>query len=174
MARITSVVFLAAALASVTGCTSALKQAYYEVRGAQADVVEMDESAPPSLAQYQSVVFEPATTQIGPKIAPPSVLAAYDTSARAEAEALKDAFPGGEPSLTVRTEILYSQNKGLMSGALGLARVRLSGSDGTTRDIVVKSESKSFRAGDKNNLAEAAVKAVGGYLRKHKGGEAKK
>ena len=58
-----------------------------------------------------------------------------------------------------------------MSHAECLARVRMH-EDGTlVADVVVRSESKSFRAGDEKALAGACIQAIGKFLKKQKKGE---
>lgn len=160
---------LAAAFAPLAGCTTVLKQAYYEVRGAKARVVMVEDRDPALLEGVKSVRFEPATTLIGPKITPPALLRAYDAAVqRVAGDLRKEAYPGGEPALTVRSDMIYAQTKGLMSGALCLTRVRMTADDGGALDVLVKAESKSFRAGGEDDLASAAAEALGRFLREKK------
>ncbi len=114
----------------------------------------------------QSVEFTPATTTVGSRICPPEVLRAYDRSANQVAFRLKRSYAGGEPSLKIDSEVLYFQGKGLLSGALLLARVQMHAGDELVGDALVKTESNSFRAGGEGDLAQASLDALARFLEK--------
>jgi hypothetical protein len=158
----------------LTGCSpfSMAERAYYEVRGAQGDVICISRLADDALARFQSVRFEPATATVGRQLAPPALLSAWNAAGREEEETLRAAYSGGAPALRVSSEILYFQRKGLMSGGECLARVRMYDGDQMAADVMVRSESKAFRAGGERDLANAAVKAIGQFLSRQKHAEA--
>jgi|GEM_PF-2277336 len=154
---------------STTGCFTIAKQAFQEARGAQADVVAVTELRAGTLARYRAIEFLPAKTTVGPKLCPPEVLRAYDYCANQTRAELRRLFPGEEPRLTVASEVLYFQKKGLLGGALMLTRVRLSEGDQLLADVVVKAESESFRAGGEDDLAGASLSALRRFLEGHAG-----
>ena len=154
-----------AALLATTGCTTAAKQAFHEVLGARGVIKFIDEPSPAELDQYQSRRFEPAQTTIGPRLCPPALRRSYDAYADKLVLDLGDRFPGGEPVLTISTEILYFQEKGLFGAAQLLARLKFTGGDRLVGDAIVVVGSKSFRAGGAGALVEASVKTIGKFLK---------
>ncbi len=159
-------ILLVANVAWVTGCFTVAKQAFSEVRGAQGEMLPIREMSAAALARYRSVEFTPATTTVGSRICPPELLRAYDRSANQVASRLKRSYAGGEPSLKIDSDVLYFQGKGLLSGALLLARVRMRAGDELVGDALVKTESNSFRAGGEGDLAQASLDAVAWFLEK--------
>lgn len=151
----------------LTGCMSVAKQAFYELRGAKAEVVLNGHAA--DLQPYASVEFTPVTTTLSDRLCPRDVIAAYDRYLRALPRELEVAYPGGEPRLTLDSEVMYFQSKGIMSQAQMLTRVRMRTGDHLLVDAIVKCESKAFREGGGDDLAETSVKALGKWLRKQKG-----
>jgi hypothetical protein len=156
------VLLLIVLLLPLSGCTTALKQAYYEVRGAQSDILLITELREDALAPYRRLVLEPTTTTVGDRICPPRALRLYDEHLADAVQDLRSVYPGGEPGLRINSEIVYTQKKGLLSGALALVRVRLrdTGDDHLVVDTLIRTESKSFREGGENALAESSVKAL--------------
>jgi hypothetical protein len=148
----------------LTGCFSVVKQAYYEVRGAQGEVLIITQPDAAALARAAELTFSPATTTIGPGLCPSAVLRAYDRSANQLVARLRPRYPGGEPQLAVTSDVQYFQKKGLLSGGLLLARVRMTVAGQPALDALVKSESQSFREGGEDDLADAAVAALGEFL----------
>ena len=150
----------------LAGCTTVAKQAFQEFRGARSKVLLTHNLAPDALLGYQTVRFASATTTIGDELCPPELRRQYDRFVAELALTLRDEYPGGQPTLLVSPEILYFQEKGLLSGAECLARVRMK--DDTSQklvvDAIVRTESKAFRAGGERALAESSVKAVGEFL----------
>jgi len=168
--RPTVILGLAVGLLPQTGCLSVLKLGIQEVRGASADVLTVVDLPDGALALYRGLEFEPATTTAGPVICPPALLSAYDRAAAETRRELARVFPGGEPSLRVAGEILYFQKKGLLSAAQCLTRLKILGGGELLADAIVRAESKAFREGDEEALAEASLKAVRRFLlRKHRG-----
>jgi hypothetical protein len=152
-----------------TGCTTVAKQAFYELRGAKAEVVLNSEPADVDLEPYVAVEFAPATTTLSDRLCPREVIAAYDRHARALTRDLLEAYPGGEPRLVLDSEVLFFQSKGIMSQAQMLTRVRMRDGERLVADAIIKCESKAFREGGGKELAETSVKGLAKWLRKQKG-----
>lgn len=149
------------------GCSRAIKQAYYEVRGADSDIILISPFDAQTLSPYRALSFEPASSTVGPRICPPRLLGYFDEYLAAAAAELRDVYPGQSPRLVVSSEVLYCQKKGLLSAAMCLARVRMRDAD-TRRlvvDAIVRTESKSFREGGRRALAESSVKELTKFLR---------
>lgn len=169
MSRLTaacSAALFVALLVTSTGCTTVAKQAFRELRGAHADVLLNEPVAVEKMQPYGSVEFSPITTTLGPRLCPLELKRAYDQFAREEGLRLREELPGGSPTLTLDSEALFFQGKGLLSQATFLIRVKMRNGGAVVADAVVVTESKSFRAGDADDLAEASVRALGDWLRK--------
>lgn len=151
-------------LLCLTGCFSVAKQAFHEVRGAQGKVLIITQPEPAALTRAGELTFSPATTTIGPGLCPNAVLRAYDHSANQLVARLRPRYPGGEPQLAVASDIQYFQKKGLLTGGLLLARVRMTLAGQLALDALVVAESRSFREGGEADLADAAVAALGEFL----------
>ena len=160
----------AAALLSLScgcGAPTIARQAFHELRGAQADISFIEAVGQNALAKYESVRFEPASSDVG-QVCPPKVLQAWNRHAVEEQADLAEYFPGGAPTLRIESEIWFFKEKGLLGNAECLARVRMR-DDGTLKaDLVVQALSKAFRAGDESALTDAAVKAIGKFLKEQK------
>jgi len=164
---------LLAALAAVCltqiGCTTAIKQAYYELRGASANVL-LNELIPPSaLEPFDSVRFEPVTTSLTARLVPRKLLTEYDRFAANAPTQLADCFPGSTRTLVVASDVLYFQEKGLLSPAMMLTRVHLRDGGRVVADTVVRVESKAFRDGGEDDIAEAAIRGLSKFLREQRG-----
>ena len=164
---------LLAALAAVCltqiGCMSAVKQAYYELRGARANVL-LNELVPPSaLEPFDSVRFEPATTSLTARLVPRKLLTEYDRFAANAPAQLADCYPGGTRTLVVASDVFYFQEKGLLSPAMMLTRVHLRDGGRVIADTIVRVESKSFRDGGEDDIAEAAIRGLSKFLREQRG-----
>ncbi len=160
-----------AALLTATGCSpmGALKSAYYEFKGAGADLKINQAVDDRTLATYDAVDFDAAHTTLGEKLVSRALLAAYDRATRTATEKLREEGYGGDANrLRVSTEFIYCQEKGLLSAGLAIARVKISGASQLVLDAIVKAESRAFTRGGEDDLAEASVRAVQKYLRKHK------
>jgi hypothetical protein len=168
MTRLTGLaaVLVLAALLPLSGCTTAAKHAFYEVRGAQGSMLYIDDLDADELRPCQSVRFEPATTTIGSRLCPPAFLHEYDRAAQAMTEKLRDQFPGGPPVLTITGDVLYFQKKGLLSGAQSLVRTRFTVDGRLLADAIVRVESRAFREGDHAALAEETIDTIGKALRR--------
>jgi hypothetical protein len=167
-AEVTLVLLLAANTLPLAGCLTVAKQAFEEARGAQGEVLPITQVSETTLARYQSLEFTPATTAAGGRLCPPALLRAYDRAANRLAARLKTYYPGSAPTLTVDSEILYFQAKGLLSGAFMLTRVKMHEHDQLAVDALVKAESAAYSAGDEDDLADAAVHALGKFLKRAK------
>lgn len=155
---------LAALGLSLTGCMTAIKQAFHEAKGATGEVFTTSEVADGALERFQSIEFRPATTEVGPKITPPTLLLGFDNGAREVMTDLKPDYPGGAPTLTIDTTLLYFQSKGILSGAEALARVKMFDGDRIVVDSVVRSESDAFSAGGEDALSSALARGVRKFL----------
>ncbi len=154
------------ALLSLSGCTTAAKHAFYEVRGAQGSMLYINELQADDVRACQSVRFEPATTTIGPRLCPPAFQHEYDRAAQALTTELYGSFPGGPLALTISSDVLYFQKKGLLSGAQSLVRTRFSVDGRLLADAIVRVESRAFREGDHVALAEETIDTIGKTLRR--------
>lgn len=156
-------------LGNAVGCTTIAKQAFEEARGADGEYFSEQLHPPAWLRPYRSVSFAPATAAIGRNLTPGDALAAYDTAARDVArEEIAEDYPGGEPSLTVQTEFLICQKKGILGSAVCVARTQLISEGRTLSDGIVLVQSKSFRAGDSEALGAETAKALVKYLYENK------
>ncbi len=173
MRRMASLIWLVTCcgmLLTTGGCMTAAKAALHEVRGAHAELLFVSSTLREQVAAFNDVDFAPATTTLGGRLCSPKVLSAFDRNTHdlRQSEKFAAAFPGGEPTLRVDSEVYYYQEKGLLSGALLLVRVKMHGGGQLLTDALVKVESKSFREGDSSALTEAGVEAIGKFLRKQK------
>jgi hypothetical protein len=159
---------LSVALLSLSGCITAARQAFYEIRGAKADVLLNDPGPASAVATYGTVTFEPLTTTLSAGLCPPRVLTEYDKAASSAQTVLSEVFTGGGPTLSVGGEVQYFQEKGFFSGAQCLTRVRMTDGGRTVIDALVLAESKSLRAGGEEDLARASVKAIAEFLAERK------
>jgi hypothetical protein len=160
---------LATGTLSLTGCFTLAKQAYNEARGAQGDVLPITDAGHLTLQKYRDIQFTPATTTTGSRLCPPALTRAYDRSANQLDARLKSWFPeeGGAPTLTVDSDVLYFQGKGMLSGAFMLTRVKLREGDQPVTEVMVRAESEAFRAGGEDALANASVDALGKFLKRY-------
>ncbi len=158
---------------SLGGCSRAIKQVYYEFRGAKAKIHPMRETDPSVFAPYKSISFTPATTRSGQLICPPSLLSEYDRAASEVVSELETQFPGGEPTLQISSDILFCQRKGAFSVAEVLARIRMADGDKTVFECLVKSESKALTQRGEDDLSRACAKALGDFLIERKKDAAK-
>lgn len=159
---------MAAALPVTTGCTTAAKQALQEVRGARADMLFNQDVGERVLARFEELRFSPPTTTLSTKLCPPELLRAYEQNARELTIDLAELYPGGEPLLTIDSEMQLFRKKGLLNRAELLMRVKMHDEQGLIVDTLVIASSKAFRAGGEEHLTEAALKAIGKLLRKQK------
>lgn len=163
-----AVVALLAALAPTqAGCLSLLKQGVHEVRGAQAELRWVSAMPSGSFDRFRSVELELSTTTAAP-ICTPRLLDAYNEALSSLARELQDVYPGGEPSLRVSSELQFFQGKGLLSGGMCIARVRMRDGGQQIGDALIVGETSSFRAGGEGSLAEACVEELGKVLRKRR------
>lgn len=152
-----------------SGCSSVVKQVIAEGRGAKAELKPLRTVAARELSGYQGVSFSPARTELPPSLCPPRLLSEYDREAARRVEQLAKHFPGGEPALTVESDVLYFQEKSFFGSAECLARVKLRSAGGVVMDALVRAESRSFRAGDEEGLAKALVREICEFLLDQKG-----
>lgn len=149
----------------LTGCTTALKHAYYELRGAKGDIEFIQTPTAAELEACQGLRLSAVESTIGPKLCPPKLRVAYDRHARQLVSDLREEFPGGEPTLELGSEILYFHPKGLFGKAELIVRVRFVESGREIGDALVVVGSKAFRAGGANALADTAVSTLEKFLR---------
>jgi hypothetical protein len=165
LSRRASALLPIALLVLLSGCTTALKQAYYEIRGAKSKIIPVRDLQENALLECRSFRFEPVTTTVGDRICPPELRHAWDRHAAELASELREFYPGGDPGLLIASEILYFQKKGLLSGSQCLTRVKMREGERLIVDAIVRTESKSFREGGEDALAESNVKALGKFLK---------
>ncbi|MCC6360252.1 MAG: hypothetical protein IT450_16025 [Phycisphaerales bacterium] len=158
------VVLAAVAVMPLTGCMTAIKQALREAKGATGEVFPTREVRPGELERFNGVAFRPATTDVGERITPAALLLGFDNGAREIAGDLAADYPGGDPTLTIQTSLIYFQSKGILSGAEALARVKMLEGDRVVIDSVVRSESDAFRAGDEEALSAALARGIRKFL----------
>lgn len=149
-----------AGLCTGTGCSTILKQGFYEARGAQGQVLPMQDLSFADQNSFGEVRFAPATTTASDRIISRELLSAYDRLAPRAVEDVQAAYETDGPPLTVECELIYFQNKGMLSPALLLARVRFLSGERLVQDSLVKVESQAFRAGDEESLARATLDAI--------------
>jgi len=165
-------------LIAQTGCVTAAKTAYYEIRGAKVKVVPARTDVPRTqitdiFAPYQSFSFQPATTTLGSHLCPPKVISAYNEAARAlpsDPEVMAE-FPGGGSTLTISSDIEFFESKGLLGSALMFTRVHFRDGGRDVLDALVITKSSSFREGGRTALATETVEGIGDFLRTAKTGE---
>lgn len=147
-----------------TGCTTALKRAYYEIRGAKGEVKPVAPLSDAQRTEYRGVEFKPVHTTLSPSLCPPAVRIAFDRAAREMTRALDRRFPGGAPVLSVDPEIVYYQEKGLLGQAHLILRARLNNDNAAVADLLVVVVSESFREGDSEALTEEAAEVIVRYI----------
>lgn len=155
---------LLVAVLPAAGCMTAAKQAYFEMRGAQGEVLALTEPVVADSHSFGSLEFLPATTTVSDRVVPPELLTAYNRRAPRIIEDVEAAYLPGDRRLSIMTDVTYFQSKGLLSPAMLLARVYFRDGDRLVQDTIVKVESKAFRAGDEKDLADAALNAVRGHV----------
>lgn len=164
--RATLLAMLMACAAAACGCTTAAKQALYELRGARGKLIWVSAPHTERLGRVRGLRFEPATTSIGDRLCPPAFRAAFDRRVAERLAALGEIYPGGAPVLRIESDVLYFQKKGLLSEAQALTRVRMHDDIGLLADGIVRVESRSFRAGDEEDLAEETADTIVRFLRR--------
>jgi len=167
---------------TLTGCTSVAKRAYYEVRGAKVSVLPAQQMVSRTqivntFAPYKSFTVLPASSSVGEHMCPQRVLSAFDAAVN-EIRQDKDYmdkfaahYPGGDPAFTVSITLHFVESKGLLGSALLFARVQMTDGATTLLDAVILTESKSFREGGSEKLAEETAKGIGRFLIHAKTGE---
>ncbi len=153
---------------STTGCGTIAKQAFHEVLGARGKLYFNNDVPPHALAYYQSVEFTPTSTELSTRLCRPAALHYCDRYARKVQADLSDVYPGGEPRLTIDIDVLYVHTKDLLKAAQLLARVKMRNGDRVVVDAILNTQSKAFREGNEEKLAEAGLKTIETYLRQHK------
>lgn len=165
--RMALVALLAALPLTQAGCLSLVKQGVQEVRGAQAEVRWVSAMPSGSFDRFRSVQLEPSTTTAAP-ICTPRLLDAYNEALAALAKELQGVYPGGDPTLRVSSELQFFQGKGLLSGGMCIARVRMHDGGQQIGDALIIGETSSFRAGGEGSLSEACVEELGKVLSKRR------
>ena len=141
------------------GCSTLAKQAFYEARGADAEVEPITLPPAESLqGRFGQVRFRPARVDLGPLA--PGLAAAYERAARETERRLN----GGGETAEIDSELLYFQEKGLMGSALLLVRARVWSGGRALGDAIIKAESKAFRAGGEDSLSKACTREIADYL----------
>lgn len=159
--------FLAAAflLLPLVGCSTVVKQAFYEVRGAQGEFVSQRGARPASLDSYQTVKFRPARSDIAGRLIPNYLV----TSFNAAATEIEGELPTGT-AVEIETNILFYEGKGLLDAAFFLAHVKFYGGGALLDEGMVKVTSKSFRRGDGEDVARKAAETIANHALGREGG----
>ena len=158
-----SAILAAFAFATQFGCSTIAKQAFFEARGATAEILPIAGSAYAGDWNGRPMRFASARTDIGGNIVPGTVLAAWDAAAKDLERTMTDSGAKGA-NLEASANVLFFQRKGLLGSAMLLTRVQVTDAGRQTLDAVVRTESKSFRAGDEADLCEESVEAVAEYV----------
>lgn len=142
---------------ALCGCTTIAKRAFYEAQGAKAEVKVIQAGGATGGLRDRTLRFAPASTDVGGPVVPLSVLQAWDDAASHFQSSSATADARGASAIEIRANILYFEPKSMLGSALLLARVRAVDAAATVLDAMVKTESKSFRAGDEDDLCEEAI-----------------
>lgn len=153
------------ALLSCTGCFTAARQAFSEVRGAQATVEPISASGSFPAANIAQVRFRPPRTEApGGSGTPGTLVTAFESAARkAEADFNRGSASGGR-TVEVDTKLIYFRERGLLGSSLLLARVQAHEAGRTLLDAFVHTETQSIRDGDVEGMTRAVVEGVAKYL----------
>ncbi|MCP4591433.1 MAG: hypothetical protein GY842_11860 [bacterium] len=108
---------LGAALLGSSGCTTALKQAYYGVRGAAGKFYEVKVVDPNVLAGYESVDIKPFTNGLGPRVPSSVMLEVNDDTPRIITES--SLFSSGDRVLRVSGTVIHYTGKSGLMGSVG-------------------------------------------------------
>jgi hypothetical protein len=106
---------LAAALVS-GGCTTALKQAYYGMRGAGGSFYEVRVVDPEVLASYESLDVQPFTNDLGPRV-PDEVMRAVNRDVPRVLSESSLFSPGGK-LLSVKGRVVHYTGASGLTGAI--------------------------------------------------------
>lgn len=160
---------LAALTLGSVGCSTVAKQAWYEVRGAKAELILNHPVGERALADYQGVRFMPATTDLSQRLLERDALQRYDRTVAKKQEELQDVYPGGQPELVISTDVLHAKKKDLLGAAQVLARVKMRDGERVVVDAILNVQSHSFREDKPGELAEVGAREIAKFLRKQKG-----
>jgi len=173
--RRTSLLILSGLLISQTGCGTALKRTWTELKGAEARAKGVTGAAPSGLARFRGVRIMPVRTHLAGlvdttyKATLPSALKARLTR---RDDDHKPVFPGGSPVLTLDPEITFYSEPGAVGGLFGsdayaVVLFWLKADAADIGRIQVVSKSGASRTGP-DDLAQATAKGLAHYLRKHR------
>ena len=116
--RAQSAYLLSATVALASGgCSTAVKQAYYGVRGAQGKFYEVKVVDPGVLAKYKSVRVEPFTNEIGDCV-PPQVIAEVNEQTPKSLAESGLFYPDGK-AVRVKGRIVHFTGKSGLKGSVG-------------------------------------------------------
>ena len=102
---------------ATTGCTTALKQAYYGARGADGKFYELKVVDPDVLAAYKAVRVEPFTNELGEHV-PEKVVNAINELAPKTIFQANIFYPDGK-TLVVNGKIIHFTGKSGVEGSVG-------------------------------------------------------
>lgn len=100
-----------------SGCMTAVKQAYYGVRGAQGEFYEVQVVKPAQLATYRSIRVESFTNELGPHL--PAEVIREINEHTPEAVAGKNLFYSSGKKLVVTGQIVHFTGKSALKGSVG-------------------------------------------------------
>jgi hypothetical protein len=154
------------AVGGLSGCANGDRsgRAPYGVYGT---VLPNEAPLPSALSGYRSVRFMTAETELHGRRCPPLVVNTYDRWARSPLDVpavFAAAFPGGPPTLTVESELVYFNKDPKLGPAQLVAHVKIYDGRRLLDKVVVNAVSNSFREGISEELAREAVDAIRRYL----------
>lgn len=166
-------------LAAIAGCSmnpltmagSAGKVAFSSIRGAEADVTAIEVPDRTALAAYKSLRAGEVTTDV-PPICTPEVVRKVGAGLRKglTGDRARDAFPGGDRTLTVDVLCRFYKGKGVIGGE-GRLDWLVTLCDADSREplasIFVEGVSSSPLQHGAEDMAEENAKELIRYLRKY-------
>ncbi len=166
-------VALLGSVAANSGCSMAVKQAYYGVRGSSGKFYEIKVVDADVLGQYETVRFDPFTNELGDHV-PQKIIDRVNESVP---EALQDSelFSDSGKELVVQGRIVHYTGKSGLFGAVGsvlsageqcVCRVQLvdSASQSVIGEAVCWGEVKSAVRRGSNELAQGLGKGIVKWL----------
>lgn len=102
---------------ATTGCTTALKQAYYGVRGAEGKFYELTVVDPDVLATYKAIRVEPFTNELGEHVSEKVVNAINEQAPKTISQA-NIFYPDGK-TLVVNGKIIHFTGQSGVEGSVG-------------------------------------------------------
>lgn len=150
------------------GCQSTDITGQVQLGKTRADLLFTHDVSPTALSRYNTVEFQPVATTLGRRACPPELLRHFDRYTDELEDLLREEYVGGPPVVSISSEIIHFQRSGLCSNAMMLARIKMRGRHGVIVDAIARSEAPTCPQGTEDQMARAAVIAIGRYLRQQK------